>query len=93
MTVGDTTTTAAMATYAYDQIDQARTSFKTDEAIAYLHRSRGGRKQPTSGWASLTPAECDVVRLVSNCGKTSPQFTSVNCDCGQIVATVWPSGA
>ena len=26
---------------------------------------RGERKRPTSGWASLTPTECDVVRLVS----------------------------
>jgi DNA-binding CsgD family transcriptional regulator len=28
-------------------------------------RGRGERKRPTSGWASLTPAERDVVRLVS----------------------------
>jgi DNA-binding CsgD family transcriptional regulator len=28
-------------------------------------RGRGQRKRPTSGWASLTPAERDVVRLVS----------------------------
>jgi predicted ATPase/class 3 adenylate cyclase/DNA-binding CsgD family transcriptional regulator len=37
----------------------------TDEAIAYAQRGRGERKRPTSGWASLTPAELDVVRLVS----------------------------
>jgi hypothetical protein len=48
-------TIAAMATYAYDQIGQARTSLKTDEAIAYAQRGRGERKRPTSGWASLTP--------------------------------------
>jgi len=35
------------------------------EAIAYAQRGRGERKRPTSGWASLTPAERDVVRLVS----------------------------
>jgi DNA-binding CsgD family transcriptional regulator len=40
-------------------------SFSTDEAIAYAQRGRGERKRPTSGWASLTPAEHDVVRLVS----------------------------
>jgi DNA-binding CsgD family transcriptional regulator len=28
-------------------------------------RGRGERKRPTSGWASLTPTERDVVRLVS----------------------------
>jgi predicted ATPase/class 3 adenylate cyclase/DNA-binding CsgD family transcriptional regulator len=37
----------------------------TDEAIAYAQRGRGQRKRPTSGWASLTPTELDVVRLVS----------------------------
>jgi DNA-binding CsgD family transcriptional regulator len=37
----------------------------TEEAIAYAQRGRGERKRPTSGWASLTPTERDVVRLVS----------------------------
>ena len=37
----------------------------TDEAIAYARRRRGERKRPTSGWASLTPTERDVVGLVS----------------------------
>src|SRR4051812_49894172 len=36
-----------------------------EEAIAYARRGRGERKRPSSGWASLTPAELDVVRLVS----------------------------
>lgn len=36
------------------------------EAIAYAQRGRGERKRPTSGWASLTPTERDVVRLVSD---------------------------
>lgn len=40
-------------------------ALSTDEAIAYAQRRRGGRKRPTSGWASLTPTERDVVRLVS----------------------------
>jgi DNA-binding CsgD family transcriptional regulator len=40
-------------------------ALSTDEAIAYAQRGRGERKRPTSGWASLTPAERDVVRLVS----------------------------
>jgi DNA-binding CsgD family transcriptional regulator len=37
----------------------------TQEAIAYAQRGRGQRKRPTSGWASLTPTERDVVGLVS----------------------------
>ena len=40
-------------------------ALSTDEAIAYARRGRGQRKRPTSGWASLTPTELDVVRLVS----------------------------
>jgi DNA-binding CsgD family transcriptional regulator len=34
------------------------------ETIAYAQRGRGERKRPSSGWASLTPTELDVVRLV-----------------------------
>ncbi len=40
-------------------------ALSTEEAIAYAQRGRGARKRPASGWASLTPAEHDVVRLVS----------------------------
>jgi DNA-binding CsgD family transcriptional regulator len=36
-----------------------------DDAIGYAQRGRGQRKRPTSGWGSLTPAELDVVSLVS----------------------------
>jgi DNA-binding CsgD family transcriptional regulator len=35
-----------------------------DEAIAYAARGRGERKRPAAGWASLTPSELEVVRLV-----------------------------
>ncbi len=40
-------------------------ALSAEEAIAYAQRGRGERKRPCSGWASLTPAERDVVRLVS----------------------------
>ena len=40
-------------------------ALSTEEAIAYAQRRRGERKRPSTGWASLTPAERDVVRLVS----------------------------
>jgi DNA-binding CsgD family transcriptional regulator len=40
-------------------------ALSAEEAIAYAQRGRGQRKRPTSGWASLTPTELDVVRLVS----------------------------
>jgi DNA-binding CsgD family transcriptional regulator len=37
----------------------------TEDGIAYAQRGRGERKRPSTGWASLTPAERDVVRVVS----------------------------
>jgi DNA-binding CsgD family transcriptional regulator len=40
-------------------------ALSTEEAIAYARRGRGQRKRPTGGWASLTPTERNVVRLVS----------------------------
>jgi DNA-binding CsgD family transcriptional regulator len=40
-------------------------SLSTDEAVAYALRGHTGRKRPASGWASLTPTERDIVRLVA----------------------------
>ncbi|HET6743566.1 MAG TPA: LuxR C-terminal-related transcriptional regulator [Kribbella sp.] len=34
-----------------------------DEAVAYARRTRGARGRPSSGWASLTPTEQQVVAL------------------------------
>lgn len=45
----------------------------TDEAIAYAVRGRDERKRPSAGWASLTPTEVQVVRLVAE-GLTNPQI-------------------
>jgi DNA-binding CsgD family transcriptional regulator len=52
------------------------------EAIAYARRGRGERQRPQIGWASLTPVERDVVRLVAE-GHTNAAigqrlFISVN---------------
>jgi predicted ATPase/DNA-binding CsgD family transcriptional regulator len=46
-----------------------------DEAVAYARRSRGARRRPATGWASLTPTELDVVRLVVD-GLSNPQVGS-----------------
>jgi DNA-binding CsgD family transcriptional regulator len=43
-----------------------------EEALSWIQRARGGRKRPPSGWASLTPTELQVVKLVSE-GLTNPQ--------------------
>jgi predicted ATPase/DNA-binding CsgD family transcriptional regulator len=52
------------------------------EAVAYARRGRGERRRPRIGWASLTPAERDVVGLVA-AGHTNAEigqrlFISVN---------------
>jgi predicted ATPase/class 3 adenylate cyclase/DNA-binding CsgD family transcriptional regulator len=55
----------AMGDKDFDSAWAEGAALSTDEAIAYAQRGHGERKRPTSGWASLTPAERDVVRLVS----------------------------
>ncbi len=52
------------------------------DAVAYARRGRGERQRPRIGWASLTPVERDVVRLVAE-GHTNAEighrlFISVN---------------
>ncbi len=44
-----------------------------DEAVAYASRGRGERKRPSNGWASLTPSELQVVRLVAE-GLSNPRI-------------------
>jgi DNA-binding CsgD family transcriptional regulator len=55
----------AMGESDFDAAWAEGAALSTEEAIAYAQRGRGERKRPTSGWASLTPTERDVVRLVS----------------------------
>ena len=50
----------------FEAADAEGSALSTAEAIAYAQRGRGERKRPSTGWASLTPAELDVVRLVSD---------------------------
>jgi DNA-binding CsgD family transcriptional regulator len=54
----------AMPQNDFDNAWQEGAQLSTDEVTAYVHRGRGERKRPDSGWESLTPAEHDVVRLV-----------------------------
>jgi DNA-binding CsgD family transcriptional regulator len=55
----------AMGEEDFDGAWSEGAALSTEEAIAYAERGHGERKRPTSGWASLTPAEREVVRLVS----------------------------
>ncbi|MBO0881309.1 MAG: helix-turn-helix transcriptional regulator, partial [Mycobacterium sp.] len=51
------------------------TTLSTQETIAYARRGRGKRKRPSTGWASLTPTELNVVRLVSE-GLTNKEIAA-----------------
>jgi predicted ATPase/DNA-binding CsgD family transcriptional regulator len=55
----------AMGEADFDSAWAEGAALSIDEGIAYAQRGRGERKRPTSGWASLTPSERDVVRLVT----------------------------
>jgi DNA-binding CsgD family transcriptional regulator len=54
----------AMSDQAFDGAWTEGAGLSTAEAIAYAQRGRGERKRPASGWASVTPAEHEVIRLV-----------------------------
>jgi DNA-binding CsgD family transcriptional regulator len=59
-------TREALGDNEFDAAWAEGSALTTEDAIAYAQRGRGERKRPSSGWASLTPSELDVVRLVSD---------------------------
>jgi DNA-binding CsgD family transcriptional regulator len=44
---------------------EAGSQLSLEDAVAYARRGRGERQRPQIGWASLTPTEKEVVRLVA----------------------------
>jgi DNA-binding CsgD family transcriptional regulator len=61
---------------------EAGSQLSLADAVAYARRGRGERQRPQIGWASLTPVEHDVVRLVA-AGHTNAEigqrlFMSIN---------------
>jgi predicted ATPase/DNA-binding CsgD family transcriptional regulator len=60
---------SAHATECWD----AGSELSLAEAVAYARRGRGERQRPRIGWASLTPVERDVVRLVAE-GRTNAEI-------------------
>jgi DNA-binding CsgD family transcriptional regulator len=58
-------TRQALGDNEFEDAWNAGAALSTEEAIAYARRGRGERKRPPTGWDSLTPAERDVVRLVT----------------------------
>jgi DNA-binding CsgD family transcriptional regulator len=54
----------SMRDSAFEHAWAEGSALSLDEAVAYAMRGRGERRRPTTGWDSLTPTECEVVRLV-----------------------------
>jgi predicted ATPase/DNA-binding CsgD family transcriptional regulator len=52
---------------------EAGAETQLEDAVAWARRTRGSRGRPASGWASLTPTELDVVRLVAD-GLSNPDI-------------------
>ena len=55
----------ALGTNDFDAAWAEGAALSIPDAVAYAQRGRGERKRASSGWASLTRAELDVVKLVS----------------------------
>jgi len=64
---------AALGEHPFDRAWADGARLTLDEAVAYVRRSRGARRRPATGWASLTPTELDVVRLVTD-GLSNPEI-------------------
>jgi DNA-binding CsgD family transcriptional regulator len=66
---------AALGDRAFADLWAEGAGLSLDDAVAYARRARGTRDRPSTGWASLTPTELDVVRLVAE-GLTNPEIGS-----------------
>jgi predicted ATPase/DNA-binding CsgD family transcriptional regulator len=56
---------AALGAERYEDLAAEGAQMSWNDTIDYVTRGRGERKRPASGWASLTPTELTVVRLVA----------------------------
>ncbi|HKA85192.1 MAG TPA: LuxR C-terminal-related transcriptional regulator [Acidimicrobiales bacterium] len=64
---------AALGDQAFSDAWAEGATLSLDDVVAYARRARGARTRPSTGWASLTPTELDVVRLVAE-GLTNPEI-------------------
>jgi DNA-binding CsgD family transcriptional regulator len=60
------TVAAALGEEQWGAVRAEGGALSLDDAIAYATRARGARGRPSTGWASLTPTELDVVRLAAD---------------------------
>jgi DNA-binding CsgD family transcriptional regulator len=58
---------------AFDAEWAAGSRLSLDDVVAFVRRTRGQRGRPATGWASLTPTELEVVRLVAQ-GLNNPDI-------------------
>jgi predicted ATPase/class 3 adenylate cyclase/DNA-binding CsgD family transcriptional regulator/tetratricopeptide (TPR) repeat protein len=58
---------------AFEQSWDEGARLTLDEVVSYVTRMRGKRGRPSAGWASLTPTELEVTKLVAE-GLTNPQI-------------------
>jgi predicted ATPase/DNA-binding CsgD family transcriptional regulator len=66
---------AALGDEAFSDLWAEGARASLDDAVSYARRARGARDRPSTGWASLTPTELDVARLVVE-GLTNPEIGS-----------------
>jgi DNA-binding CsgD family transcriptional regulator len=64
---------AALGAAAFEAAWAEGADLTLEEAAALAGRARGSRGRPTSGWASLTPTELEVVRGIAD-GLTNPEI-------------------
>src|SRR5262249_4573227 len=62
----------ALGEPAFDTARAEGEALTIDDAIAYVSRATGERKRPSSGWASPTPTELEVTKLIAK-GLTNPE--------------------
>lgn len=67
---------AAISALGEEEFEAAWTEgagLSLEEAVSYAKRGRGERKRPSAGWASITPSEMEVVKLVAQ-GLPNPEI-------------------
>lgn len=62
----------ALGDNVFDEAAAEGLGLPLDQAVTHVRRTRGRRDRPATGWASLTPTELEVARVVTE-GLSNPQ--------------------